>query len=695
MNILQMVPELECGGVETGTVDIALKLKESGNNSFVVTSGGSLVAKLRDAGVGCYLLPVHKKSLLSMVRCIMKVRRIILLERIEVVHARSRVPAWIGWFAVKGTPAHFVTTAHGHYKTHSASAVMGFGERVIVPSYAILDHMEKGFGVEKERLRLIPRGVDVKRFRQKEPELSGLKDSFNIAVIGRLTPIKGHVYVIRAMEQVLRECPHAKLFIVGDAHPSKFRYKEELLKLVETLGLNDKVVFTGACHDVPKILESVDLVVLATTVPEAFGRVIIEAQASCIPVIGTRLGGVLDIIDDGVTGLLVEPKDVQGLTAAIIRMIKEGALRELLVDNAYKKVSTEYTLQKMFSATLQVYEEVVLTKKILIVKLSALGDIVLISPSIRALKNKYRYASLSVLTSSRYKSLFANCPDIDTIFTYDKEKNVGAIVSAVRGIRRGRYDIAIDFQNTIRSHLILFLSGIRKTVGYNRHGGHFLLSDSITADSKPIDPVSHQFKLLSLLGITLEDRRIEFWSNDDDARMIDNFLKRHGVTNGETLVAVSPGGSPRWETKRWPKERFVELIRELGEKYRAKIVLVGGEDNADLKEYFGQHAGVPYVDAIGETSVTQLGALIRRCSLLITGDTAPLHIAAGCAVPFVALFGPTDPQRHLPSGTGVAITKNVSCSPCGKSVCEVFLCMDKITVSDVLGHADAFLKKTE
>ena len=144
-------------------------------------------------------------------------------------------------------------------------------------------------------------------------------------------------------------------------------------------------------------------------------------------------------------------------------------------------------------------------------------------------------------------------------------------------------------------------------------------------------------------------------------------------------------------TKRWPQERFVDLIRELHDTCGAKVVLVGGDDNSDLKAYFKERLETPYIDAIGETSITQLGALIRRCRLLITGDSAPLHIAAGCAVPFVALFGPTDPRRHLPRGAGTAISKNVPCSPCAQNTCKVFQCMDKISVSDVLTAAQQFL----
>ncbi|MDP8263094.1 MAG: lipopolysaccharide heptosyltransferase II [Candidatus Ancaeobacter aquaticus] len=683
MKILQMVPELECGGVETGTVDLALMLKERGHIPYVITSGGSMVAKLESSQVTCIKLPVHKKSIISIIGTIFKVRKIVREEDIDIVHARSRVPGWIGYFAVQGTHAHFVTTAHGYYSTHFASRVMGRGEKVIVPSAVISEHMENDFGVVKDKLVLIPRGVDVRKFREKEPELGGIKDTYNIGVIGRLTPIKGHSYVIRALTIILRSFPHVKLFIIGDAYGKKVHYKDELIRLVEELGLKDNIVFTGACSDVSKILDNLDIVILSSIVPEAFGRVITEAFAACVPVIATRLGGALDIIDDKKNGLLVEPKDENAIAEAVTTLFQDHKLCEKIIKNALEKVHSEYTLEKMYERTCQVYEECVNTKKILIVKLSALGDIVLISPSVRAIKKKYPYAKITALTSSRYKGLFKKSRDIHHVLTYDKGNNPLALMKLIRKLRHYRFDIAVDFQNTYRTHLILFFGWIKKSIGYKRKCG-FLMSESVDMPTTPMDPVSHQFKLLSVLDIPLENRQIEFWTGEEDKRAVKKIFRANNINEDETLIAINPGGSHKWKSKRWPRERFAELINVLYERYQARTVLIGGNDLSEYKDYFKQNLSVPYIDTIGLTSISEAGELLKRCKLLVTGDSAPLHIAAGCAVPFVALFGPTDPHKHMPIAKGTVITKNVECSPCVKNTCGEHICMENITVSDVL-----------
>ncbi|MBL7081950.1 MAG: glycosyltransferase, partial [Candidatus Omnitrophica bacterium] len=203
MNILQILPELNVGGVETGTRDLAKYLVEREHKSVVVSNGGALVSELEKQGSRHYLLPVHKKSIFTILWTIPKLVEIIRKEEIDIVHARSRVPAWIAFFAARLTGKVFITTCHGYYKTHFASRPMGWGKLAICPSQAIANHMNKDFGLPLERIRLVPRGVDLERFTFTLPEKK--KSSvFNIGIIGRLSPIKGHTYFLRAIARVIR-----------------------------------------------------------------------------------------------------------------------------------------------------------------------------------------------------------------------------------------------------------------------------------------------------------------------------------------------------------------------------------------------------------------------------------------------------------------------------------------------------------
>ena len=321
MKILQILPELNVGGVETGTVDLAKYLVNHGHHSFVISNGGRLVADLEEGGSTHFTLPVHRKSLASL-KLIQKVRKIILEHRIDVVHARSRVPAWIAYFACKGTDASFITTCHGYYKSRLFSQVMGWAKYIIVPSEIIGRHMIEDFHVPSENIRRIPRSVDMDRFSL--PKKNKKDDSTKtIAIVGRITPLKGHSYFIRAMAKVVRKYPYARVWIIGDAPANKNSYKQELIALVKRLGLSKNVEFLGNRKDVAALLTEVDVLALSTVTQEAFGRVILEAQAVGIPVVATSVGGVVDIIDHEKTGLLVRAKDSDSMACATLRLLED------------------------------------------------------------------------------------------------------------------------------------------------------------------------------------------------------------------------------------------------------------------------------------------------------------------------------------------------------------------------------------
>ena len=196
MKILQILPELNVGGVETGTLDLAKHLVRLGHKAVVVSAGGALVKELEAIGARHYQLPVHKKSLFYIIRNIPLLAEIINKEEIDIVHARSRVPAWIAYFACRRTKAIFITTCHGYYKKHPFSYVMGWAKRVIVLSNVIARHMIEDFSVPHERIRLVPRSVDLERFKYLDPRAKR-KEDFNVGIIGRITPLKGHRILLK------------------------------------------------------------------------------------------------------------------------------------------------------------------------------------------------------------------------------------------------------------------------------------------------------------------------------------------------------------------------------------------------------------------------------------------------------------------------------------------------------------------
>ncbi|MGD9014660.1 MAG: lipopolysaccharide heptosyltransferase II [Candidatus Omnitrophota bacterium] len=690
MNILQILPELNVGGVETGVRDFAKFLVEQGHKSVVVSNGGVLVGELEKQGSKHYILPVHKKSIFTILLTIPKLIEIMRKENIEIVHARSRVPAWIAFFAARLTRRVLITTCHGYYAIHFASRVMGWGKLVICPSQVIASHMHKDFNLPLERIRLIPRGVDLERFRFIAPDnkKSGV---FNIGIIGRLSPIKGHSLFLRAIVRVIRRVnsPPIKIWIVGGASPSHQAYKRELEILVKRLGLGYCTEFLGAQQDIPGVLADLNLLVLASVRHEAFGRVIIEAQAAGVPVIATRVGGVVDIIDDNLTGILVAPGDVEGLANAMVKVIKDKSLAVYLAKNAYQKLKQKFTLQIMSKKTLDVYQEALSQFKILIIKLSALGDVVLIGPSLRAIRKKFPKANykISILVNVPYQEALLHCPYIDELIVSDlndRDRGIMGMFKISQKLRRGNFDFVIDLQNNRKSHLLSFLAGILLRYGYRRKFG-FLLTHSITDEKMTQGPVVHQFQVLKMLGIQSQDCHLELWPSKEDKAYIDNFLNEQWIGPKQVLVGINLSASKRWPSKVWPAEYIAHLCQELSLK-DIRMVFTGDTDDLfRAQEILNLLKASKPVVACGKTNINQLVCLIKRCQIFISGDSAPLHIAAAVKTPYIALFGPTDPRSHLASGyKGVVIYKNLACSPCYKSRCREIECMYAIKPQEVL-----------
>ncbi len=687
MNILQILPRLDVGGVETGTIDLSKELIKRGHKVIVVSGGGKLVKNLIEMNVRHIELAVHKKSPITILDSIKKLEAIIKDERVDIVHSRSRVPNIIAFFAARRTGAKFITTAHGYYSNHFISRVTGWARFVIVASSVIGRHMVEDFKVPYERIRLIPRGVDLDKFVFKAPAVS-LKSEYKIGVVGRITPIKGHGFFLQVIARVVRLFPKVKVLIVGDAPKNKPGYIENLKVLVKQLQIEKYVDFLGPQYNIPKIMSELDLLVLPSIGQEAFGRVIIEAGASGVPVIATRIGGAIEIIEHGHTGFLVKPGDMLEMVNSIISALKDRELSKNIAIEARKKVEKEYSLVKMADDTIKVYEEACRKKNILVIKFGAIGDVMLIVPSLRILKNHFPWAHISVLIGAESKHVLKNCPYIDELILYDKlgrDKGLKGLLKTSAVLRRKNFDMSIDFQNNRTSHMISWLGAIPERFGYNNGKWSFFINKGIKYLDIKATPLAEQFRLLKSMKIdTMEaSTYLEIWPSKEDFSYIDALLKNAWVSDSQVLAGINIGSSRRWETKRWPLKNFAKLSDMLAEK-DIRVVLIGANDTASLAKDFIKSSSAKPVNAVGMTSVAQLAALIKRCKIFITGDSAPMHIASSMGVDFIALFGPTDPARHFePNKKGVVIRKDLKCSPCYKAKCKHIKCMEGISVEEV------------
>ena len=368
--ILQVLPSLETGGVERGTVEVTEAVARAGWEALVASAGGRMVAEVERAGGRHVTLGLTTKSPLGILGNARALARLIGGQGVSIVHARSRAPGWSAFLAARRAGVRFVTTYHGAYGEdlpfkRRYNAVMAKGERVIVASRFMAKLVENRHGVDPARIRLIPRGIDPEAFdpaiRPERVERLRrtweLPDGAPVVMLpGRLTGWKGQGLLIDAAARLARS--DARVVLVG-SDQGRTAYTEGLRQRAAALGLADRLHLTGQCDDMQAALLLADVVVHASTEPEAFGRVVIEAQAMGRPVIAVDLGGPAETVEDGATGWLVPPGDPLALATAINRVLAlPEEARRTIGAQARAAVLIHCTTAAMQSATLGVYREV-------------------------------------------------------------------------------------------------------------------------------------------------------------------------------------------------------------------------------------------------------------------------------------------------------------------------------------------------
>ena len=685
MHVLQLLPRLDLGGVERGVLDLAKGLLARGHQVSVVSAGGALVDRLTQLGAKHYQLPVDKKSLVSMASCVPALTELIRTAGVDIVHARSRVPAWIGFIAARRAQRPFITTAHGFYAPHLASRVMVWGRFVIAPSAALGRYLVEQLHLPKERLRIIPRGVDLDEFTY-QPHTHTHEGPWRIGLFGRLSRLKGHEVVLRACAELIRGGLPVTVCLTRQSTDSAVG--RQLEALIRALTLQDAVEWSGVRQEVASLIASVDLVVVPSTYPESFGRGVTEAQAVGRPVVASRIGALPELVDDGRSGLLVPPDDASALAQALKRLIQDARLRARCVREGRRQVEHHGGLDRMLEQTLQVYEACRSQPRILVWKLSALGDVILSTPSLRAIRRQFPDGQISVVVGRAAYEVIARCPYVNDILVYDptrKDRGLRRRLAFVKRLREGAFDLSIDLQNSRQTHLMAWLAGIAVRIGYRRKF-RWCLNRGVRLPRVVLTPIAHQHYLLRKAGLTTDGDRLELWPSPLDARAAERLIPPDRAAVRRRLIGLHPGGSGRWKTKRWDLVRWARLCDALTER-GCRVVITGGPEEQDLGASLIQlTASHPQV-LIGQTSLMELACLIKRFDVFVAHDSSPLHLATAVGTPTVALFGPTDPARHLASTfQGQVLQKDVFCRPCYSTRCRTVThaCMKDIEVDEVL-----------
>lgn len=379
VTLLQVVPRLDGGGSEQAAVEITQALTRAGASSLVATEGGRLATAIAEAGGEIVPLPVASKNPLTILANARRLATLIAERDVDLVHARSRAPAWSAFLAARRTGRPFVTTYHGAYGDPGPlkrvyNSVMGRGDRVIANSRYTAELVASRHPAARTHIRMIPRGVDQDAFDAraipadavaKLRERWGVQPGTKIVLqAARLTGLKGHRDTIEAAFLLAAESAldGAIIIFAGDAG-SGSNYREELAALIARHRLQDKVRLVGHCQDMPAAFLAAEAALMPSLVPETFGRTSIEAQAMGCPVIVSAIGALPETViapdedASGFTGWLVPPGDPSALAARIKRALNLAPEARAALGARARARAAQYTLRAMQRGTLAVYDE--------------------------------------------------------------------------------------------------------------------------------------------------------------------------------------------------------------------------------------------------------------------------------------------------------------------------------------------------
>ncbi len=369
--ILQVVPRLDIGGAETTTVQIATAIKQAGGRALVVSEGGRLEADIRAGGGEIIHMPVASKNIWTVWRNSARLSRLILQAGVDIIHARSRAPAWSCYFAAKKCAIPFLTTYHSKVSKGPAikvfyNAVMTRGQAVIANSQFTADEIERVHKIDRQKIHVIPRGcdtdmLDVTRFnkiqiRAQRRAWGVTDDAFVILCPARLTKWKGQMILLEALTLLAQKNITPYVVLAGDAQ-GRDAYVAALKARAKTGGIEQNIIFAGLVDDMPRAYAASDITIVPSIEAEPFGRTAIEAQAASRPVIASDAGGFRETITQE-SGMLVPPQNAQALAQAIERVMALSVKQRTAMGQAARAyVCAHYTTQKMCAATLNCYQD--------------------------------------------------------------------------------------------------------------------------------------------------------------------------------------------------------------------------------------------------------------------------------------------------------------------------------------------------
>lgn len=361
MNILYLSNHLNVGGITSYILSLAKGLKSRGCNVYVASSPGDCLSRFIQEGINYIPIPIKTKSEvdLKVLFSFFKLLKYIKEKNIDIIHVNTRVTQVLGCLLHRATGKPYISTCHGFFKPKFSRWLFPcWGERVIAISQQVSEHLRGDFKVDAAKIRLIHSGIDLNRFPAHDSnaklaakEKFGLLGSKVVGIIARLSDVKGHTYLIEAMKKVLEKISNAKLLIIGEG-----KEKKTLVDLSKSLGIEKSILFLPSFNDTLQGLAAMDVFVMPS-LKEGLGLSLMEAMAYGLAVVGSNIGGIKTLIQNGENGLLVEPADSDALSRAISELLQDTLKAKALGEKARIFIHKNFSLEGMILRTEEVYLE--------------------------------------------------------------------------------------------------------------------------------------------------------------------------------------------------------------------------------------------------------------------------------------------------------------------------------------------------
>ncbi len=327
-------------------------------------------------------------------------------------------------------------------------------------------------------------------------------------------------------------------------------------------------------------------------------------------------------------------------------------------------------------------------KRILIVEVNWLGDVLFSTAAIKAIKEKYPNSFLACMVVKRCSEILENNPSIDEVIVFDEKNSHRSFLSKVKFIvflRKKNFDTVFLFHRSFTRALICYLAGIKRSVGYYRKKVRFLITDKVDPPTNDLHRAEYYINLINKVGIEAKHKKCEFFVDSKAMSMIADLLVKAKIERGTNYIVINPGGN--WDLKRWPAENYVQLADRIMQELKYKIIISGAKKDIDLAQTINSKLKNKALILVGKTNLNELGALLKGANVVVSADSGPMHLANALGTSVVAIFGPTSPQITGPYNINVEhiiLQKDVGCLvPCYEVNCTDNKCMKAITADEV------------